>query len=1025
MCTKPILRQTDYSKPFFLTTDTSAYGVGAVLLQEGELNPRTKKPTQHPIAYYSATFSPVERNYDIYERELLAIMKALEHWRPHLATTDTPVTVLTDHTNLTFWKNPKKVNRRVARWFATLQDYNLQIKHVPGKLHAAPDMLSRPPNADKGDEDNQNLTLLPSQLFIRSMTDPALDWEALKREIQKAQRRHPLLIKDWTVKYALQNKDNVWLKGRQWVIPPEEPLRRLILQRHHDLPTKGHPGRDWTIQEVERSFWWPGLKTWVANYVKGCSTCQQNKTKSHPNRPPMFKIPVPTDALPFQVVAMDLITQLPKSKGYDTILTIVDHGCTRVAVFLPCNSTTTGEGVARLYYDHIYKWFGLPTKVISDRDPRFTSHFAKALCTRLGVQQNLSTAFHPQTDGLSERKNQWVELFLRHLTSTQQDDWADWLPIATAVHNHFTNSTTKVAPSEALLGYLPRMDYLTSLPTLNDRVEQRVKTATERRSQAKAALNKLANVVPPNQFNVNDRVWLEAKNLNLPYQTPKLAPKRHGPFLITERVSPVAYRLQLPPTWTIHDVFHAGLLTPYHETKEHGVNFTKPPPEIVDGNEEYEVEAVLNHRYHGRGRRLQYLIKWKGYSSADNTWEPAAQIFAPDLIRRYHVTHPLELYKKPRSSRRVAIRAFSCLPIPPTSHQSQPHVPLPFSTPPSHSSTPEERSATEEEQAEFRLRYERVQGMFGGSPPPLPIPPRSGTPTPPLATAPTADHPPHVFSAETILNILQLHSQGGTLESYRDMAQHLARVVIQTTDELVQQRNAHQSTIRRLTPRQPADLGQQGNPRPIPPSEADLPPYPAEEAAACTRHSIRGFTPNNGRFPDFLIPGHSITPRHPISTVVAPFIRFLPNNPLRIEGTIDGTFVYSYEARATPYANNTQERQPLPPWLLELLHPHSSFSDLLIEEALHVGDHGLQADLLRYRHFSEELYNLRAKADLLAVTEEAIYDKCDRVRLRLEAAQAGTRLQRLQNIANLDRHVEGQQRHRGMHAGRGRGRPSS
>ena len=227
---------------------------------------------------------------------------------------------------------------------------------------------------------------------------------------------------------------------------------------------------------------------------------------------------------------MDLITQLPKSNGYDAILTVVDHGCTRAAVFLPCNSTTTGEGVARLYYEYIYRWFGLPTKVISDRDPRFTSHFAKALSARLGVQQNLSTAFHPQTDGLSERKNQWVEMFLRHLTSEQQDDWANWLPIATAVHNHFTNTTTKVAPNEALLGYLPRMDYLTSPPTLNERVEQRVKVAEERREQAKEALNKLADTTPADQFAIGDRVWLEAKNLKLPYQTPRLAPKCHCPL---------------------------------------------------------------------------------------------------------------------------------------------------------------------------------------------------------------------------------------------------------------------------------------------------------------------------------------------------------------------------------------------------------------------------------------------------------------------------------------------------------------
>jgi hypothetical protein len=189
MCRKPILKQPDYEAPFFLATDASAYGVGAVLSQEGETNPRTKKPTQHPIAYYSSTFIPAERNYDIYERELLAVLKSLEHWRPHLAATETPVTVLTDHANLTFWKNPHKVNRRVARWFATLQDYNLLIKHVPGKLHAAPDMLSRRPDADKGDEDNQDLTLLPPELFVRLTTEPEEEWMDLEKRVGEAQKR--------------------------------------------------------------------------------------------------------------------------------------------------------------------------------------------------------------------------------------------------------------------------------------------------------------------------------------------------------------------------------------------------------------------------------------------------------------------------------------------------------------------------------------------------------------------------------------------------------------------------------------------------------------------------------------------------------------------------------------------------------------------------------------------------------------------------------------------------------------------
>lgn len=133
--------------------------------------------------------------------------------------------------------------------------------------------------------------------------------------------------------------------------------------------------------------------------------------------------------------------------------------------FSPCKTTIMGEQVAQLYYEHVYRWFGLPLKMISDCDPRFTSNFTKALC--LGVQQNISSVFHPQTDGLSENKNQWVELFLRHLTSAQQNNWAKWLPIATATHSHYSNAMTKVAPSEVLLGYLPCLDFL-SPPSVAD-----------------------------------------------------------------------------------------------------------------------------------------------------------------------------------------------------------------------------------------------------------------------------------------------------------------------------------------------------------------------------------------------------------------------------------------------------------------------------------------------------------------------------------------------------------------------------
>ena len=154
------------------------------------------------------------------------------------------------------------------------------------------------------------------------------------------------------------------------------------------------------------------MKEWIADYVKGCATCQQNKTLTHHQKTPIYRIPSQVGTLPFQSVAMDLITGLPERHNHNAILTIVNQGCSRAAVFLPCNTTITGAGITQLYFDNVIQWFGIPKRIISDRDPRFTSHFARALATKLGINQNLSTAFHPQTDGLLERKNQWVEQYL-------------------------------------------------------------------------------------------------------------------------------------------------------------------------------------------------------------------------------------------------------------------------------------------------------------------------------------------------------------------------------------------------------------------------------------------------------------------------------------------------------------------------------------------------------------------------------------------------------------------------------------
>ena len=186
-------------------------------------------------------------------------------------------------------------------------------------------------------------------------------------------------------------------------------------------------------------------------------------------------IPItPEHSLPFQTVAMDFITKLPKSGKYDTILTITDHDCSKAALFILCKETITAEGVVALYMQHVYKQYGVPKKIISDRDMRFTSKFAKGLCESLQIHQNISMAYHPRTDGQSECTNQWLEQYLGFWCDERQDDWHFWLPMAEFMHNSWPNAMTKKTPFKLIMGYTPRVEWHTKpgkVPTAEERLK--------------------------------------------------------------------------------------------------------------------------------------------------------------------------------------------------------------------------------------------------------------------------------------------------------------------------------------------------------------------------------------------------------------------------------------------------------------------------------------------------------------------------------------------------------------------------
>src|SRR6202167_1221843 len=626
----PALGQPDMSRPFQLEVDASAFATGAILSQ------KDSRGKSRAVGYHSKTFNDAERNYDIHDRELLAVVRGLDNWRHFLAGSAHPITILTDHKNLQYYRNPQRISRCVARYLPKLADYNFTLVHQPGTLNKA-DALSRRPDFHDGSTDNNDVTVLPHTLFIDAITASSLD-----DRVRAHQLKRPELLAKWSLAHNLSFTDSFHWKGSQLVVVDDNSLRRGVISLYHDSITAGHPGISKTLWAIAQDYWWPGMKETVTNYVKGCATCQSRKNNPTNPKPPLFPITTNPLSNPFETIALDFITKLPLSDGYNTILTITDHDCSKASIFIPCNETIDAEKTALLYATYVLPHYGLPRRIISDRDPRFTATFTRELCRLLQIEQNISTAYHPQTDGQSERANQWVEQFIRIFGNYQQNNWAQLLPLAQYAHNSWPSSTTKKTPFDLLMGHTPRIHQITRTSNVPS-VEERLQHIKEARQQAQESIKRAQELITktPTRFVpycVGDRVWLEAKNLSTTHPSAKLAPRRYGPFLVTATISKTSFRLKLPSQWKIHNVFHASLLTPYRETKEHGPNFPEPSPELIDGEPECEVEQILGARH--RRNQHQSLIRWKGFSEAHDSWEPAAHIHADQLITEFHQQNP-------------------------------------------------------------------------------------------------------------------------------------------------------------------------------------------------------------------------------------------------------------------------------------------------------------------------------------------------------------------------------------------------
>jgi hypothetical protein len=319
-------------------------------------------------------------------------------------------------------------------------------------------------------------------------------------------------------------------------------------------------------------------------------------------------------------------------------------------ILCPTTTELTAYGTAEIFRANVFKRFGIPRKVVSDRGTQFVSEFMKELYKSIGIKGAPSTAWHPQTDGQTERVNQEVEHFLRLYINYQQNDWANWLDMAEFCLNDKYHSAIHTTPFFLTHGFHPRKGNEVVRRSKNPASDEYLSKMLQARSNAVEALTKarddMKRFYDRNKrkslvYEVGSKVWLDGRNIKTYRPTPKLDHKKLGPFVVLEKIGSSSYRLQLPLSWNrVHPVFNEVLLTPYHPPQYHG-QIPPPPPDpiIVDDYPEYDVEEILASRRRGRG--IQYLVHWKGYDHNEDTWEPRRNItHADQLLEDFYNANP-------------------------------------------------------------------------------------------------------------------------------------------------------------------------------------------------------------------------------------------------------------------------------------------------------------------------------------------------------------------------------------------------